>query len=166
MTSFRYLTDKEFGVEQGKKGNILCTNISGISVVLFYSKECQHCLSVLPIFIKLASQIRSVQFAALNVTTYPRVPQMSNKTVAPITEVPFIVLFVNGRPFIKYIGKHTTQEIGTFVFEMAQRLQGSTNFAVPKTSEVIDNEIPAYALSKPYNVVCENDMCYINFQDL
>lgn len=164
--SLRYLTDENFKVVEGKKGPILATSVPGICVVLFYSKNCKWCQNALPIFNTLPSSIRTVTFAALNVSVYQSVAEMSNATIAPITEVPYIILFVGQKPFIKYKGKITYNEIGRFVFEMSKRLNSKQNtFSLPNnedsSNEMIENQIPAYGICTEYN--CVDDVCYLNF---
>lgn len=167
--SLKYLTASNFEVLQGQKGRILCNNLQGISVVLFYSKDCVYCQNALPIFNKLPSSIRSVTFCALNVTNHPSIVNMSNETIDPIRVVPYIVLYVNSKPFVRYKGKFTYNDIGEFVFELSKRLQSKQRFTISNKdndTEVIDNEvIPPYAICKEYN--CSSDgVCYLNFNKL
>jgi hypothetical protein len=50
MSGLLFLTTEDFNTQNGVKGPIMCTNIQGFSVILFYSTECQHCQSLIPIF--------------------------------------------------------------------------------------------------------------------
>ena len=123
MQAITFLSDAEFGIADGQRGRILCTKLENISVVLFYSKMCPHCTNVFPVFTRLASRIRVIKFAVLNCTQYPRVVEMSQSTISQIDSVPMILLYVNGKPYIRYKGAHTEAEIGKFLVGIYQRLQ-------------------------------------------
>lgn len=160
MNSLIFLSEQDFSVQQGKKGQVLCNNLSGVTLLLFYSKQCPHCGDVFSEFNSLPKMIPGCQFALLNISTHPNVAYMSQKTIAPITHVPFIILYVNGRPFMKYNGEKTADAIGKFVYEVLTRIQTKNNFT--SSSRVDTGEgIPEYASGIPFNIVCEGEMCYL-----
>lgn len=163
MNSLIFLGEKDFTIQQGKKGNILCNNLSGVSLVLFFSKQCVHCGAVFPIFKELSQSMGGCQFALLNVSTYYSVAQMSQKTISPITHVPFIVLYVNGRPFMKYNGAKTYKDISNFVTEVLSRIQSKKNFTTMKIEH--EDDIPEYSVGIPFNMVCEGEQCYLTFNE-
>lgn len=164
MNSLLFLTQSDFSIQQGKKGNILCTNLSGVSLVLFYSKQCPHCSDVFPVFQTLPRIVPGCQFALLNISAYPGVAGMSQKTIAPLTHVPFIILYVNGRPFMKYNGQKSLNAISGFVNEVLQRIQSKKNFS-SNTRIENENEIPEYAAGIPFNLVCEGEQCYLTVSE-
>ncbi len=164
MNSLIFLGERDFSVQQGKKGSILCNNLSGVSLVLFFSKQCAHCGAVFPIFKELSQTVGGCQFALLNISTHFNVAKMSRSTISPITHVPFIVLYVNGRPFMKYNGPKTYTDISSFVKEVLSRIQSKKNFS---STTKIDHEddIPEYAVGIPFNMVCEGEQCYLTFNE-
>lgn len=164
MNSLAFLSEQDFSIQQGKKGRILCNNISGVSLVLFFSKQCPHCTDVFPVFAALPQGIPGCKFAILNISMFPGVAQQARQTIAPITHVPFIILYVNGRPFMKYNGKKTYNDIANFVTEVLSRIQSKRNFSSNSPQiNVEDNDIPEYSTGIPFNMVCEGETCYLTF---
>jgi thiol-disulfide isomerase/thioredoxin len=163
MNSLLFLSEQDFAVQQGKRGYVLCTNVPGVCLTLFFSRECPHCKDIFPIFNTLPQVIPGCQFALLNISQHPNVARMSQKTIAPITHVPFIVLYVNGRPFMKYNGNKTLRDIGGFVNEVMTRIQTKKNFSSIQIDH--DESIPDYSVGIPFNVVCEGEQCYLSFNE-
>jgi hypothetical protein len=164
MNSLIFLSSDDFSIQSGKKGNILCNKIPGISFVLFYSNQCPHCGGVVDQFKTLPQLLPNCQFGMVNVSTNKDVALMSQKTISPITYVPFIILFVNGRPFIVYNGQKTATEMAGFVYEVISRIQQKKNFITSKSNG--DEEHIEYVGGViPFNVVCEGEQCYLSFSD-
>lgn len=122
MSGLLFLTKDDLHLEESSRGGlILCNCVKrGISVVLFYSSKCEHCLKLIPIFKKLPGHINGVQFALSLVT--PEIAIASKKTIAPIQYVPLIILFVNGRPFVVYDGPFSEQEIKSFIIDYGNKI--------------------------------------------
>ena len=166
MSGLLFLTSDDFAIQNGSKGSILCTNIQGFSLILFYSTQCSHCQSLIPIFKRLPGSIGGCQFGMINVSHNKKCVLMSRETIAPIKEVPYIVLYVNGKPYMRYRGPHDPKEIGRFIIEVAQKVQGKQGFA--KDDKRIKKDprggIPAYTIGHP---LCGPDdkVCYLDFQD-
>ncbi|MDD4931691.1 MAG: thioredoxin family protein [Candidatus Colwellbacteria bacterium] len=166
MNSLLFLSEQDFSIQQGKKGRILCNNLPGVSLVLFFSKQCDHCVDVFPVFASLPHGIPGCQFAILNISMFPGVAQKAQQTIAPITHVPFIILYVNGRPFMRFNGRKTYEDISTFVNEVLSRIQSKRNFSSsPSQLNVEDNDIPEYASGIPFNILCEGENCYLTFNE-
>ena len=110
------LTDTDFNVQTGENGQLLCCNLPGSSVVLFYLNECQHCSHVLPIFENLSEKIQNCQFALLEVSQHDMLMRSQN-TINRIRYVPYIVAYVDGRPIASYEGKNTEEQIEQFITE-------------------------------------------------
>ena len=106
----------------------MCHGIPGFSLILFYSPHCKHCNMLKPIFIRLPGTIGGCQFGMLNVSTNKKCIQMSQNTIAPVRVVPYIVLYVNGRPFMVYKGPYDPNEIQRFVVEVANSIQKKQRF--------------------------------------
>lgn len=157
-----FLTSEDFTVQQGSKGDIMCHGIDGFSLILFYSTHCTYCQTFIPLFKRLPGTINGCQFGMINVSANRAVVEMSQNTIAPIKYVPYIVLYINGRPFMVYKGPSDEREIRNFVVEVANNVQKKQQFSKEKVKEETPEEgIPAYCIGKP---VCGNDkVCYLTF---
>ena len=160
MSGLLFLTSDDFTVTKGTKGNIMCHAIPGFSLILFYSTQCQYCQTLIPIFKKLPGTIGGCQFGMINVSSNKSCVRMSKETVAPITYVPYIVLYINGRPFMKYQGPHDCGEIRRFILEVAQKVQSKQKFSSEKVKEDVRGGIPAYTIGHPLYGPDEN-VCYL-----
>ena len=165
MTGLLFLTTDDFQIQRGSKGNIMCTNIQGFSLILFYSTQCEHCQSLIPIFKRLPGSVGGCQFGMINVSHNKQCVIMSRQTIAPINVVPYIVLYINGKPYMRYNGPHDQREIGRFIVEVSQKVQKKDNFIKEENvKEDPQGGIPAYTIGKP---LCGPDdkVCYLDFND-
>jgi thioredoxin-like negative regulator of GroEL len=163
MSGLLFLTSDDFTVTKGQKGNILTNSIPGFSLILFYSTQCIHCKTLIPIFKKLPGTIGGCQFGMVNVSTNKRCVYMSKNTIAPIEYVPYIVLCIQGKPFMKYNGPHDSNEIRRFVIEVANKVQSKQQFT-NEHIKTVEKGIPEYCIGKP---LCgSNDkICYLEFDE-
>jgi thiol-disulfide isomerase/thioredoxin len=164
MSALLFLTSDDFFVAKGQKGDILCNNIKGYSIVLFYSTQCVHCQNLIPIFKSLPGTIGNCQFAMINVSTQKNVVGMSRNTIAPITYVPYIIFYVNGKPFMKYNGPYDIGEIRRFIVDITRNLQSKQKFYedTEKKHEK-EKKIPEYTTGIPKN--CDDGVCYLEFEE-
>jgi hypothetical protein len=163
MSGLLFLTSDDFNIAKGNKGNILCHSIPGFSLILFYSTKCEYCQTLIPIFKELPGTIGGCQFGMINVSTNKQCVRMSKDTIAPIEYVPYIILYIQGKPFMRYNGPQDSGEIRRFVFEVANKIQSKQKF----TSENIDKTkkgIPEYTIGHP---LCgpEDKVCYLEFNN-
>lgn len=164
MSGLLFLTSDDFQITKGTKGNIMCNNIPGFSLILFYSTQCEHCQSFIPVFKRLPSTVGGCQFGMINVSQNKNCVIMSRDTIAPIKVVPYILLFVNGRPYMRYQGPHAPQEIGRFIVEVAEKINNQGQIA-EKDDNVAENPrggIPAYTIGKPLYGP-DDKVCYLEF---
>lgn len=160
MNGLLFLNSDDFEVQDGTKGKIMCNNIPGFSLILFFSPNCAHCGDILPIFKRLPGSISGCQFGIVNINNNKACVQMAKKTIAPITYVPYVVLYVDGRPFMVYKGPNDEEDIKQFVVEVAKNVQ---NRQRGRKEESKGNGIPAYTVGKP---VCgDGKVCYLEFGD-
>ena len=68
MSGLLFLAIEDFVLSKGTKGNILCTSIPGFSLILYYSTQCPHCQTLIPIFKKLPGSINGCQFGIINIS--------------------------------------------------------------------------------------------------
>lgn len=161
MSGLLFLTSEDFNVQKGSKGNIMCHQIPGFSLILFYSTHCTHCQSLIPIFKHLPGTISGCQFGMINVSTNKQCVEMSRNTIAPIAFVPYIVLHINGKPFMAYKGPYEAEEIRRFVMEVANNVQKKQEFSKAKVKTDTKGSIPEYTTGHP---VCGDDnVCYLDF---
>jgi hypothetical protein len=151
MSGILFLSSSDFKILKGTKGNILCNAITGFSLILFFSLQCQHCQNLIPIFKTLPGTVGGCQFGMLNVTANREVVSMAANTITPIEYVPFIILFINGKPFMKYTGKYDKAEIINFVVDIATKINSKQQFT--RADGVKENArgppIPAYSVGIP-----------------
>ena len=164
MSGLLFLHSADFAVQNGVKGDILCNSIRGISLILFYSTKCEHCQTLIPIFKRLPGTIGGCQFGMINVTMERDVVRMSSQTIAPIKYVPLVILFVNGKPFIRYDGPHDENEIRKFLVEVTSKLQTKDKFSSDRVKEgKTDKEIPAYTVGHP--LYGQDNVSYLEFEE-
>lgn len=163
MSGLLFLTSEDFNIQKGAKGDVLCHNIPGFSLILFYSTHCDYCKDLIPIFKRLPGTIGGCQFGMINVSTNRACVEMALKTIAPIKYVPYIVLYINGKPFMMYKGPHQDEEIRRFVVEVANNVQKKQQFSNGKVQDEPSSGLLAYCIGKP---LCGNDkVCYLSFGD-
>jgi hypothetical protein len=165
MSGLLFLTSEDFHIQRGSKGPIMCTSLQGFSFILFYSTQCEHCQSVIPIFKRLPGSVGGCQFGMINVSHNKQCIMMSRQTIAPIQVVPYIVLYINGKPYMRYNGPHDPKEIGRFIVEVAQKVQEKQDFTKDnRVKKDPSGGIPAYTIGHP---LCGPDdkVCYLEFDD-
>lgn len=164
MSSLLFLSSDDFTIQQGEKGPIMCTDIQGISLILFYSTQCVYCQNMIPMFKNLPNIITGCQFGMVNVSTNKKMVQMARSTIAPIQYVPLIILYVNGKPFMKYDGPSDPHEIRNFIMEVSNMVQNSNLFMGDnKRVKHHKRSIPQYTVGVP---MCgEDGKCYLEYDE-
>lgn len=167
MSGLLFLSSEDFSIVNGTKGTIMVTNIPGFSLILFYSTQCRHCQELIPVFKTLPGTIGGCQFGMINVSQNKTCISMSKDTIAPVTVVPYLVLYINGKPYMRYQGPHDAKEIARFIIEISKKIQQKPSFKVPENKTASKTEqkskIPEYTIGQP---LCgeDNDDCYLEFQ--
>jgi hypothetical protein len=90
---------------------------------------------------------------------------MSQQTIAPITHVPFFVLYINGKPAMSYNGGQTAKEMATFLGQILSEFQTSRPFSetpLKIEKDIVSQKQTGYGIA--YNLVCDNDkgVCYLS----
>lgn len=176
MSTIIFLTGDDFTVQRLNNADYLCSNIKGISVKLFYSTRCGFCQDIIPIFKRLARIMPNCQFCMINIDLHKSVIENSKLTIDPIKYVPYIVLYANQRPIIKYSGPHTIDKISKFVSDVSKTLSVQKFFK--QEEEVKSKEapiIPAYTIGIPCSSstarkndetrICKDGICYLHELD-
>ena len=168
MSGLLFLTSDDFQLFRGTKGAVMGTSIAGFSLILFYSTQCEHCQTFIPIFKRLPGTVGGCQFGMINVSHNKSCVLMSRETIAPIHVVPYCVLYVQGKPYMRYKGPQNAKEIARFIVEVSQRAQQSARKRNHKIESKIKKDprggIPAYTIGKP---LCgpDDDVCYLEFKE-
>lgn len=136
MSGILFLGNDDFQIRQGDQGMLLTLTYDskGLTLVLFYSKECPYCDSLINKFKQLPNFVNGCQFAMVNVNRNMSVVERSKNTVAPITYVPDVILYVNGMPYIRYDGPHDINHIKEFIISIYQKIQ-KTSFTEPQEQQ-------------------------------
>ena len=92
---------------------------------------------------------------------------MSNDTITPLTYVPYIILYYNKKPYMRYDGPHDFVEIQQFVYEVANSIQRQidSNEIEYENDEDTNFVIPDYCIARPTKGGLKEKICYINFSD-
>ena len=162
MNGLLFLESDDFHITKGNRGDVMATDIPGFSLLLFYSTACEHCHKVIPIFKRLPGSIGGCQFGMINVSNNKECVMMSNKTIAPIKYVPYILFYVNGKPFMRYNGEYDLEQIRKFVVEVAVHVKSNQQFTKEKDNPNTRNKIPMYSVGQPLYGDPEN-VCYLEF---
>jgi thioredoxin-like negative regulator of GroEL len=130
MSGLLFLQTCDFSTQPSTRGGeIVCHNIRGVSLILMYATKCEFCRRLIPIFKRLPGTIGGCQFGMVNIENERELVRMSVSSLVPISYVPLIVLYVNGKPFIRYDGAHEEQAIREFLIDVTNRLQTRERFA-------------------------------------
>lgn len=160
--SLYFLKDEDFGFEKGPgEKKILVNGISGLSLVLFYSPKSKFCKEIIPIFKELPDAVSGCRIAVFNIDLNREMILASKETTTPILYVPYIMLYLDGKPYICYKNSIDIQTISSFILSVSRNMNHKQKF-VRKEAPVKDDSkgIPAYTVGHP---VCGNGVCYLEF---
>lgn len=166
MSGLLFLTADDFQLAKGQKGNLMCTSIPGFSLILFYSTQCEYCQEFIPIFKRMPGTVSGCQFGMINIQQNKRCALMSRETVAPIQVVPYVLLYFNGKPYMRYNGPSDAREIGRFIVEVAQKMQSKESFVKDeRIKKNLHTGIPEFTIGKPLYGDGDDKLCYLDFND-
>jgi len=163
MNGLLHLKTEDFYIRDGTKGKILCHKVPNFSVILFYSPVCEHCQRLMPMFKTLPSAIHGVSFGIVNVSSSKDVIGMAKATVSPVRYVPYIVLYVDGVPYMSYKGENTSQGIGQFIVEVINNIQKKQSFTNNKVQKERKSSIPQYTIGQPIKGFGKDTVTYLEF---
>ena len=174
--SIIYLSTEDFYVPKTNNPSDhvkLCIRMVGLSFVYFSSNNCKYCDEFLPIFKELPTLIGGCHFGTINVSNNMNLVKVSMKSTTPIKYVPYCIMYIDGVPFMRYDGNRNKEQIKTFVFEIAGRLQMKSDPVIDKFSQKFKNKdsvspesndiVPTYTRGgKPKN---SEDVCFLTLSD-
>lgn len=107
-----------------QRGPQMCTKIPGLSIVMYFTPECQYCIAAKDAFQRLPQYVRHVQFAMANAAADNKaIFMLSLRTKEPIAHVPYIRAYVDGVPvYDKYKGPRTLDNFAKFATEISSSL--------------------------------------------
>lgn len=124
MSGILFLGNDDFCVRAGEKGNMLClSGWKGLTLIMFYSKECKFCDNLILKFKQLPTIVNGCKFGMVCVNRNMDVVEKSKNTISPIEYVPDMILFVDGVPYIRYDGAHDIDSIRNFILTVYERLR-------------------------------------------
>ena len=168
MSGCNYLSSQDFQVVDDVKGRLLCNKIRGLSLILFYSTNCKFCDKLVPIFKSLPGTINGCQFGIINVSVNKPVIVLSNQTITKIEYVPYIMLYVNGKPFMTYDDIPDASKLRAFISDTSKQLQMKQSFLNTKNviaSSEKDGRTGKKRVVKGYTTgqpICAGGVCYLD----
>ena len=162
-----FLQTKDFGVDDAPKGKVLVNNQKGVMFCMFHADldKCQFCADAWPEWKKLAIKMPGVKFGLCNLNQHRGVWEMSRQTFAPITAVPYILLYVNGRPLMRYDGEKRADVMMAFLNDVINRLNSTDKKGFFENKNVrMESDIPTFTNAPQFNVVCDTEkgVCYLD----
>lgn len=130
VMSIKFLSYADF-VTIGTRQKTLGIKLQGNIFIFFKMRGCNNCAEFEPVFAQLAKTENRVACAILDVTdpSNREVVKWSRDTSTPITAVPVLILYVNGRPHAKFHGTKSIPSIQGFITKALQ-----TNTSAPSQS--------------------------------
>ena len=165
MNSIIRLRTEDLSIEQGTRGAVLANHIKGLSIAMFWSPGCKISVALEPHFRRLPQIFNNVKCLMLNINDNKNVIELSRQTIAPIDFVPYIVFYVNGRPFLQYDDEPNFEKLANFIRYAVKLVETKKQF-IDKGAKV-ESDIPKYTIAKPYAEFKCNDegFCYLTYGD-
>jgi len=176
---FIYLSNRDFVIGQGAKGPVIrAEGLKGFFLVAFIADNCVHCENLLETMSEIHESVPHCNLSILNFSEGANieVAKKSQKTILPIKSTPVIVMYVDGKPFMRYDGARTANGLIRFVDDVINLFNQSKGQREGNDGNDEKNEeerpnweelIPGFTVGIPYNMVC-NDVgkCYFQYDDL
>lgn len=171
------LNHNAFKKMKGNRGYILgIPNATNLTLLMFYSDRCEYCEQAMPELVKLNNVLRQnnlpIQVAICNVGENPQVIQEAQQTVDPIKYVPYMIIYQRDRPYLRYNGKKIAQEMFSYLMEVLKRVDTRQQFVNASQSSQAaaaqddEESSSAYQSGIPYNMVCQDGMCYLTTEEV
>lgn len=145
MSSITFLSSHQF-VVIGTRQKTLGINLQGNILVFFKMQGCNNCSQFEPVFAQLSKQEGRVTCAIIDITQNRDVVLWSRSTSTPISAVPVLILYVNGRPRAKFSGTKNIPSIQAFITKALQ----ADAVAAPQTPFMAHQQGPAPAQNNMY----------------
>jgi thiol-disulfide isomerase/thioredoxin len=171
MSAIKELHAEHFKKMKGNRGFVLgIPNAQNLTLIMFYSLQCTYCDQAMPELEKLAAFIKEnnlpITIAVCDILKNRKIINMSQDTVDPIKFVPYMPIYLGEKPYLRYNGKKTAEEMLNYLIEVLKRVDTRQKFVQQR--QVVEEEDRGTSSSEgvPYNVVCEGDVCYVTQDEI
>jgi hypothetical protein len=83
----------------------------------------------------LPSYVNGCKFAMVNVNRNMNIVERSKNTIAPITYVPDVILYINGSPYVRYDGPHDIDSMKNFIIDINLKLKKTVFMDIEKMNK-------------------------------
>lgn len=165
MSKLFRLTDNDFFLGKGTRGNLLYNKLNNTSsIVLFYSSSCEYCRPYLDMLriLSNSSNINNCVFGQIMIYGNSSVVKMSHETIDPIKSVPLLIFYHKGRPYMKYNGDPDIDQLKMFVVDVSKKIT-NTSFSKTKQTDKIQEYKPRQVSLKfeGDSLKCKDGVCYL-----
>lgn len=160
---------------KGTKGYVLgIPNANNLTLLMFYSTQCEYCDQAMPELSRLSRHLREnnlpIQVAICDVGKHRSVIKEASETVDPIKYVPYMVIYLKDRPYVRYNGNKVAEEMFKYLIEVMRRVDTRQQFVrsdVRTQEDQEEKEEPesASGLGVPYNMITEQSVCYLTNEE-
>lgn len=162
---------ESFKKMRGNRGFVLgIPNAQNLTLIMFYSMQCTYCDLAMPELEKLSQFILDNQLpitiAVCDIMKNKKIIQESADTVDPIKFVPYMPIYLGEKPYLRYNGKKTADEMLNYMIEVLKRVDTRQKFVQRQSTQEEDKPHTSQGEGIPYNVVCEGDVCYVSQDEL
>lgn len=120
---------------------ILKNFAKAIAVVLFSGNDCPHCEKMKEIFNAVEPHFEGkVHFCTINLSEYPELVEASADTLTNITYVPYVLVYVNNIPYMRYEGSYSDVDFSTFLTNLIQPQRTSTVQITQDAAAAVQNQ--------------------------
>ena len=96
-------------------GNSMNINLPGNYLVFFKFDGCRGCEVFLPMFTQLSREDRRISYGITDLTYNRNIVQMSKPTTTPITTVPHLIIYCQGKPHARFTGEKNMKALKDFL---------------------------------------------------
>jgi thiol-disulfide isomerase/thioredoxin len=160
---------------KGTKGYVLgIPNANNLTLLMFYSTQCEYCDQAMPELSRLSRHLREnnlpIQVAICDVGKHRSVIKEASETVDPIKYVPYMVIYLKDRPYVRYNGNKVAEEMFKYLIEVMRRIDTRQQFVrsdvrTQEDQEEKEEQESAPGLGVPYNMITEQSVCYLTNEE-
>ena len=172
-SAVKELHAEHFKKLKGNRGFVLgIPNAQNLTLVMFYSLQCSYCDQAMPELENLARFINEndlpITIAVCDIMKNKKIIQESADTVDPIKFVPYMPIYLGEKPYLRYNGKKTAEEMLNYLIEVLKRVDTRQKFVQQKKEPEEDEKRGSVNNGEgiPYNIVCEGDVCYLTQEEV
>lgn len=155
------LQDENFNLlisNSGKK--LLCTGIPDISLILFHTPDCEYCGELKETFKTMGQLVQGVSFAMCNLRQCPKTLQLSKESTTVFQFVPYVLCYINGKPYAKYEGDRSIKGLKDFiqlVFTNVESFKTSPQLQKDELNDQVSNDT--------YTPINKAKRCYLTMDE-